>query len=229
MCAARNRIRRAEDVGVAAYLQRQPDDGRDHHDIEHDVLDDGNNRGGAQSARIGVGGQDDEGERQRPLAMQSERGQYHADADQLQRDVGHGREDAGERDGDGQRAPAVAAPDEVREGDIAVAAADVPKPRQHHQHVGVSEDRVGQREEAVGAGAVQRGRHGDDGVGRVGVAADQEPGDPRAEGASGEAPLFERVHVERAPPARGPEAGERDESEEQAEDDEGGGVHWLGG
>ncbi len=153
------------------------------------------------------------------------RGDDDADADQLQRDVGHQGEDAGERDGDGEPAVAVASAHEVGEGDVAVAMADGPQAREDEHHVGIGEDRVGQGEEADRAGAVERRGDGDDGVGGVEIAADQEPGDPGAEAAPGEAPLFKRVHACSGPaPARGPEAGGGDQREEDAEDRQGCGV-----
>ena len=198
----------SENVGVAAELHGQPDDCHQHHDPEHDILDDGNDGGRAQTARVGVGGQDDEGCGQRPLAMEPEGGEHDADADQLQRDIGHEGEDAGEGDGHRERPVAVASADEIGEGDIAVPVADGPEPGQHEQHVRVGDDRVRQGEEAVRSRAVEGRGYGDDGVGGVGIAADQEPRHPSAEAASGEAPLFERMHPGGgSAPARGEKAG----------------------
>ncbi len=58
-----------EDVGVAAELVGKDDERGDDHEVEHDVLDDGDDGGGAQAARVGVGGEDDEGGGERPLAV----------------------------------------------------------------------------------------------------------------------------------------------------------------
>jgi hypothetical protein len=48
-----------------------------------------------------------------------------------------------------------------------------------------------QGEEAVGADRIDQRRHGDDGIGGIEVAADQEPGDPGAEVAAAQTPLIE--------------------------------------
>jgi hypothetical protein len=86
----------------------------------------------------------------------------------------------------------------------------------------IDEDRVGQREEALGADAEDERRDGDERVRRVEVAAEQEPGDDRPEPPPAEAPLVELAQVA-APPARRDEAHDRDHAEEQTEDDEGDG------
>ena len=56
--------------------------------------------------------------------------EHRLDADQLQRDVGHRRDDAGDRDQQRQRRRAVAAADEVGRRDVAVPCDDRPQPRQ---------------------------------------------------------------------------------------------------
>ena len=158
--------------------------------------------------------------------MEAQRGEDDTDADELQRDVGHEGQDAGEGDGEREGRKAEAAADEVGEGDVAVAVAHGPEAGQDQHHVGVGDDSVGYGEEAVGSGAVEGSGDGDDGVGGVEIAADQEPGDPGAEGPAGEAPFFKRGHArDRASPASGPESGAGDQGEEEAEDDEGLGVH----
>ncbi len=107
-----------------------------------------------------------------------------------------------------------------------MAMADGPETGQDEHHVGVGKDGIGDGEEAVGSGAVEGRGDGDDGVCGVEVATEEEPGDPSAEGAAGESPLFERSHAgERATPARGPESGEGNEGKEEAEDGEGEGMH----
>jgi hypothetical protein len=86
------------------------------------------------------------------------------------------------------------------------------------------DDRVGQREEAVGAHRVDEGRHGDHGVGGIEIAADEEPRDPRAEVAPAQAPFVEVLALARAArlPARRHEAIHREEDEEADEDPQGG-------
>ena len=100
------------------------------------------------------------------------------DADQLQRDVGHRREDAGDRDRQREPAAAVAAAHEVGRGHVAVPVRDAPHPRHEDEDDRVDDDRVRHREEAAHrAGRVHRRRHRDERVGGVEVAAEQEPGD----------------------------------------------------
>ena len=80
-------------------------------------------------------------------AGDAERADHDLNADELQGDVGHGRDDAG--DGHGQRQPAVAeaAAHEIAGGDVAVLVADVPKPRKHQKQYRIDDDGVGHREE----------------------------------------------------------------------------------
>ena len=92
-------VRQLEDAGVAAEFVWQVDDGGEDHDVEHDVLDDGNDGGGSETRRPGVGGEDDERGGQGPLAVDAEGGDDDADAYELQGDIRHECEDAGERDG----------------------------------------------------------------------------------------------------------------------------------
>ena len=73
-----------------------------------------------------------------------------------------------------------------------MAVADRPQPRHEDEDDRVEDDRVGHREEAADrAEREHRRRHRDERVGRVEVAAEQEPGDPGAELAPAEAPLVE--------------------------------------
>ena len=76
----------------------------------------------------------------------------------------------------------------------------------------------GTREEADRAGAEHQRRHGDEGIGGVQVAAEQEPGDDGAEAAAAQAPFVQQVEVALAP-ARGDESEKRDQGEEEDEDD----------
>ena len=109
--------------------------------------------------------------------MEAHRADDDAHAYKLERDVRHEGEDAGEGYGDRQPPIAVAASDEVREGDVAVAMADGPEAREDEHHVRIGDDGVGHGEEAHCACSVERCGNGDDGVGGVEIAADEEPGD----------------------------------------------------
>ena len=208
-----------EDVRIAAEFVWDVDESGEDHDVEHHVLDDGDDGRGAESAGVGVGGEDDEGCGEGPLAVDTHGSDDDADADQLESDVGHKGENAGECDGDGEPAIAVAAADEVGKGYVTVAVAYCPQAREDHHHVGVGDDGVGDGEESHSTGAVERCRDCDDGVGGVKVASDEEPGDPCAEATASEAPLFEGGHAcLGSSPARGPESGEGYEQKEKTED-----------
>ncbi len=213
-----------EDLAVAAELDRHDDHRGKGGDVDQHVLDDGDRRRRAQAARIGEGGENDEGDDERQVPGQARAGDahradHHLDADELQRDIGHRRDDAGHRDR--QRQPAVAEPaaHEIGGGDVAVLVHDAPQPRKHQEQQRIDDDRVGHREERDGAGAEGQRRHGDEGVGGIEIAADQEPGDDGAEAPPAEAPLVQQVEIAPAP-ARGGEAEPGDEAEQQHEDDE---------
>ena len=208
-------------MGVAAEPERQHNDRRTDHHVQHDVLDHGDHGRSSEAAGPGVECEHKKGEGERPLAGETEGGQRHLDADELECDVGQQREHAGEGDGGGEGAAAVAALDEVGEGDVVVAVADAPQPRQHQHHVRVGDDAVRDGKEAEGAAAEERRGNGDHGIGGVEIAAHQEPGDEGAEGAAGQTPLLKAGETGRgSPPARCPEARGRNQQEEEAEDDE---------
>src|SRR5271165_6936787 len=118
--------RRREDVRVTAEFCRKNDDRGKDHDVEHDIFDDGDGGGGAQAARVGVGGQNHKGNNQRHLPMDAERGDDLAHADQLQGNVGHGGEDSGEGKRHREGAAAMAAAGEVGEGYVTVTVTDMP-------------------------------------------------------------------------------------------------------
>ena len=176
-------VGRPEDRLPAAELAGDVDDGRDDHDVDQGVLDEGNERRCAKPGLVGVDREDEEGDDQRQVAddalsLDAHRLQDRLDAHQLQRDVGHGRDDAGQGDHEGQRAGAVTSPDEVGRGDVAVPVADRPEPDRDQEDHRVHDDRVRHGEEAQGPGAVDQGGDRDEGVRRVEVTADEEPGDP---------------------------------------------------
>ena len=84
----------------------------------------------------------------------------------------------------------------------------------------INQDRVGDGEEAHRAGAEHERGHGDEGVGGVEVAAEQEPGDHRAEAPAAEAPFLQLIEIGLAP-MRGDEAEPAHEQEQNDEDDRG--------
>ncbi len=93
---------------------------------------------------------------------------------------------------------------------------DRPEPRKDEIEDGIDEDGVRHGEEADGAFAVNQRRNGDKGVGGVEVAAEQEPGDDRAEPAPAESPFMQEIEIG-LPPARRDEADPGDEQEQRDE------------
>ncbi len=196
----------------AAELRRQVDDRHDDDEVDQGVLDERDHRRRAQAAGVGVGREQRERDEQRQVlgddavaATEADDLEHRLDADQLERDVRHRREEAG--DGDGERQPARPEPaaHEVGRGDVAVPVAHRPHPAHEDEDDRVEHDRVGHREEpGHRAGRPHRRRHRDERVRRVEVAAEQEPGDPGAERPAAQAPLVERLHARRAAPAGWP-------------------------
>ena len=117
-----------------------------------------------------------------------------------------------------KRQPAVAeaAAHEIARRDVAVLVAHVPEAREHQEQERIDDDRVGHGEERHGAGAERQRRHGDEGVGGVEIAADQEPGDDGAEAPAAEPPLVQLIQIALAP-ARGGKPQPGDEAEQQHE------------
>ena len=222
-----------EDVAPAADLGGQVEDRHDDHEVDQGVLDEGDQGGCPEAAGVGVGRQDHEGDEQRQVLddpvvavlPHAHHVEDDLDADQLQGDVGHRREDAGDGDGQRERLAVVAALHEVGRRDVAVPVGDRPELREEQEDQRVDHDRVRHREEADHAAGVQRRRDRDEGVRRVEVAADQEPGDEGAEAPAAEAPLVEVVHPLGAAPAGGREAEDGDDEEQEDEDADRDGVH----
>jgi len=77
-----------EHGAVTAELCGHHHDRHQHHDINHDVLDEGDQRRRAQPGTVGVERQDDEGGDDRQITGQAHRLDHHAHPDQLQRDIG---------------------------------------------------------------------------------------------------------------------------------------------
>ena len=212
-------LRGIEDVRPATELGREVDDRHDDHEVDQGVLDERDDRRRPQATGVGVGREQRERDEQREVlgddavaAAEADDLEHRLDADQLQRDVGHRRDEA--RDGHGEREAARAEPatHEVGRGDVAVPVADRPHPAHEDEDDRVEHDRVGHGEEPGDrAGRPHRRRNRDERVGRVEVTAEQEPGDPGAERAASEAPLVERLHARRAAPPGGPEAHHGDE------------------
>ena len=71
-----------------------------------------------------------------------------AHSDELQCDIGHGGDDAGERNGDLQRAVAVAVTHEIGGRHVSVTAGDAPKSHQNDQRDWIGDRRIRNREES---------------------------------------------------------------------------------
>ena len=193
--------------------------------IDHQVLDDRDGGRCAKARRIGEGRQDDEGDDQRqvarePRGLHPEAGDHDFEADELQRDIRHGGRETRERDGQGQPAIAEAPPHEIGRRDVAVAPADRPQTREDHERHGIDERRVGHREKRDRSRSERQRRHGDERIGRIDVAADQEPRDQRPERTAAESPFMQKVEIGPAP-IGGREAQDGHAAETQHEDRQG--------
>ena len=67
-----------EDACVAAELDGDDDESDQDHDVEHEILDNGDDGGSAETAGVGVGGEDDEATARghspwRPIALMTTR------------------------------------------------------------------------------------------------------------------------------------------------------------
>ncbi len=200
----------------------------DDRQVDEGVLDERDQGRRAQSGQVGVGRHDPESDDQRQVpdhgvargAAYAHHGEHRFDAHELQRDVGHGGQDPGHRHGEPEALRAVPAPDELAGGDVATRAGDRPEPRREDEHDREDHDRVCQCVEPRGPGGIDQRGHGDEGVGGVDVAAEQEPADERAESAAGQTPLVQLHRVLGRPPSGRGEADEGDDQERGEDDDE---------
>ena len=206
-----------ENMAVAAQACGDDEHRRQHHDVKHHVFHNGDKRRRAQAAGVGVGGENDKGRNQRPLPAYAQGGNHLAHANQLQRDVRHGGKNAGNGHRDRKPTALITPAHVVSQGDVTVAVAYAPERGQHQHHDGIAHDAVRNGEEADGAGAEERGGNCNDGVRRVEVAANQEPGDQGAEAAPRQPPLIQIAQL-RPSPAYGPEAGAGHQQETNTED-----------
>ena len=115
-----------EDMSIPAQARGDNQHRRQHHDVEHHVFHDGDQRRRPQAARVGVSRKNDESRNQRPLPANTQRGNDLAHPNQLQRDVGHGGENAGNRYSDRKPAALVAAAHIIGQGYVSVTAANAP-------------------------------------------------------------------------------------------------------
>src|SRR5205085_10553412 len=103
---------------------------------------------------------------------------------------------------------------------VAAVARNLPEPRHQQVDERIDDDRVRDREQSDRALVEHERRDGDERVRGVEVAAEEEPGDDRAEPPAAEAPLVEVLEAPRRPPAWCDEAEIADAGEEEQEDPE---------
>jgi hypothetical protein len=92
--------------------------------------------------------------------------------------------------------------DKIGRGKMPPLTAGGPEPRHDGKDERVNDDRVRDREEAIGADTVNEGRHGDYGVGRVKISADEEPGNNDPEPLATQGPFVESLQIPRFPASR---------------------------
>ena len=199
----------AEDMPPAAEPTRDVHDRDDDRQVDKNVFDERDQGRRAQAGQVGISGDDAERDDQRQVldegvargAADPHHGQHRLDADELQRDVGHGGQDPGRRHREPEALRAVSAPDELARCDVAARPGDRPEPRREDEYNREHHDRVRQRVEARRAGSVDQRRHRDKGIGGINVVAKQEPTDERPEPPATQTPLAQLHRVLSRPPS----------------------------
>src|SRR5215469_4212358 len=107
-----------------------------------------------------------------------------------------------------------------------VLVANMPKPRKHQEEDRIGHDGVRDGEEGDRAGAKGERWNGNECVGGIEVAADEEPGDHRAEAPAAKAPFVELVEIAFAPIGGG-KAEPGNKGKQQHEDRKSDPVHVL--
>ena len=216
---------RVEDRAPAAELERQVDDRDEDDQVDQQVLDHRDQRRRPQARLVGVGGEHHEGDEQRGVApearaVEAHGAQHGLEAGELQGDVGHRRDDPGDRDEQRQRRGAVAPAHEVGRRHVAVHPRDRPQAQQRQHDQRERDDRVGDGEEADRAGARTaapgsprrcrrcRGRR------RAGTTS------PTSRTCGRRGPTRRGARCRWRPPAARHEAHDRHGEEQQGEDDE---------
>src|SRR6202790_4466178 len=192
----------------AAQLDRDDDDRGQCRYIDQNILHDGDRRRRAQPARVSEGGQHDKGNEQRQIGGKArpgyaERADDDLDADELQGDVRHGRDYAGHRYRQCQPAVPEAPANEITRRDVAMLAAHIPQAAKEQENERVDDDRIRYREKSDGTGAERERRNGNESVGGIDIATDQEPGDEGAETPAAQTPFVKQIEIAFAPMSRG--------------------------
>ena len=115
-------------------LRRQINDRHEDDEVDEAILHEGDHGGSAQAGRVGICGEQCEGDEQRQIlrddaarTAEADDFEHRLDTDELERDIRHRGEDAGDCNGQGQFPGAITAPHEIRGGHVAVAVADRPQ------------------------------------------------------------------------------------------------------
>src|SRR5262249_33676171 len=93
----------------------------------------------------------------------------------------------------------------IRQRYVTVTVTNLPQSREHQHHIWIEQNAVWNGEKSRRTGAIQCCGNGDDRIGRVKIAANQEPCHERSKATSGQAPFLQAVQIA-ASPARSPEA-----------------------
>jgi hypothetical protein len=206
----------------AAELDGDDDNGGDDENINHRVLDEGDHRRRAQSALVGEEGENDEREGDRrvrhdPLTREAERQNDLFEADELERNVRHRRQNARRRNRKLQTLVAISAEHKIGRCDVAMFLRDRPQARQGQVQERIDDDRIGHGEETKRANGEDDRRNRDHGIGGIEVAPKQEPGDPAAKSAAAKSPFVDVVEIGRLP-TRCEEAHDRHQAKKEYED-----------
>ena len=222
-----------KNLAVTTQLMRDDDDRRQHGDIDQQILHHRDQGGAAQARCVGESRQHRKSrqqrhrhiaqQRHRHVPVQPQRCDHHLHAHQLQRDIGHHRDQSGHGDGQRQAAMAKAPAHKIGGGDVAMLVRHAPQSREGDEHHGIHQGGIGHGKEAGRTGAEHEGRHGDERVGGIEIAPQQEPCDQGAEAAPAQAPFMQLRQVAGAP-AR-PEQAQQGHEHEQARENDDGDVH----
>jgi hypothetical protein len=184
----------------AAELRRDDNDGGNDKNINHDVFDERDQRRRAQTALVGVERENQKRRRERkvrqhPLAVEAEGVDDLFHPHELQCNVGHGRENASEGDGEPQPFVSISPDCNICGRDVPARVRDGPESWKDCEKERVEQDRVWYGEVAESSHTIDNRGHRDDCIGGVKIAADKEPRHPRTEAAPSQAPFVQLVEI----------------------------------
>ena len=155
---------------------------RDDRDVNQNVLNESDHRGGTQTALVGIDRQNDKGDDQGEFASAETQTRDHdLNSDQLEGDIWHRRDETRDRDRHRQGGVIETRPHEIGCSKVSPFATSTPEPRHDGKNKRVDDDRVRNSKKPVGSDAIDQGWDRDHGVRRVKVSAHQEPGNSDSE------------------------------------------------